>query len=228
MCTRFVGFLVSALLLVSSASAESPAAQPDDGPADNDTFFLTLYTAVIHGLYRDGVQKEVADWIVQGGPPRSDGQINTFFVYGCNLCAPVRTAIEHYADHKGLPFKSRKSWTLGPGLSQESIEKLHSETLQTRLDELNTYVQRWIGEGLDRLRLTDAEREEWEARIEHERELGLKRMQGQIKHAKENGQKSIYEEWTKCPSCDAAKGACTLPRTNSPAMLNPSVPATKP
>lgn len=195
-----------------SAFAWADPRVPDDDQAKSDNrFFLTIYSAVWEGLFRDGVQPEVAKWIACGGPPRTDGLQNTFFVGGCPLCRPVMEAFAQYADHTPLfTFKPPHNWTLGKGLPQDSIDRLHSADLNTRLGELRTLVQRWLGDRLDQMKLSTDERARWDAQFERARADGMKRIKQNIELDHQRGERSIYEEWTACPSCDGGNAACKV------------------
>lgn len=202
--------LLASLAIASFATADPRVPNDEQAQVDN-RFFLTIYSAVWEGLFRDGVQPEVAKWIACGGPPRQDGLQNTFFVYGCDLCRPVSEAFAQYADHTPLvTFKPPHNWTLGPGLSQESIDRLHSDDLNIRLGELGVLVQRWVGDRLAQMNLSPDERARWDAKFERAREHGMKHLKSNIEFAHSRGERSIYEEWTTCPSCEGSNKACKV------------------
>lgn len=237
-CTTILLLLIITGLLIAAdkpevAAPPAPAAPPQErrvmGWWSNETSQF-LFFATIEGLYEDGVPQDVVDIIVppvqlridvQTHPtyiprPRPDKMTvrssNENFVYTCPMCHPVSEAFLLYA--KREPFRGQKDSdvnTFGTrGLPENLLKGLRSKNKIERIEALRDVINRWTARRLDRMRLTDMERTEWETRIKGLRDEGTRALQGFQKGANGDFYKNAYADWKFCPSCDGGLNGCKL------------------
>ena len=153
---------------------------------------------MLEGLYRDGVSNDAVDLIIppgQNGKPRFDLE---HFVYACPLCEPAFEAFRLYRQRgEFYGFKARLD-TFGPGLDEALEARLRSQDAGEQRQAIEDLISRWVGERLDLMRLSDAEREATTHEMEEGRKQGM------------NGLKPGSQTRTNCPICDGSFGACKL------------------
>lgn len=236
--TAILLLLVIAGLLIAAdkpeaAAPRAPAAPPQErqpgGWWSGETSQF-LFFATIEGLYEDGVPQDVVDIIVPPvelrienpqrrsytPPPRAGEPVvrnsNDHFVYTCPMCHPVSEAFLLYA--KREPFRGQKDSdvnTFGTrGLPENLLKGLRSKNKVERIEALRDVINRWTTRRLDRMRLTDKERTEWETRIKFLRDQGTQALQNFQKGLNGDYFKNAYADWKFCPSCDGGLNACKL------------------
>ncbi|MFT5130117.1 MAG: hypothetical protein ACI8W8_003746 [Rhodothermales bacterium] len=164
-----------------------------------------VFFSVLEGLYRDGVSQETVKALL----PEGRHEMTHSFVYVCPLCHPTFEAFRIYAMRK--PFYGQKASsvdTFGEGLNAAQRVQLKSKNPNERRAALQSLIDRWVGQRLVMMRLSNDERLKIAAEIKKLKEEGERMLKGF--HAGHNGDfyKDIYEGWESCPSCDcSAKGA---------------------
>lgn len=164
-----------------------------------------VFFAVLEGLYRDGVTNSDVDLIIPseaGGQPRFDKEI---FVYACPLCHPAFEALRLYRQREEIFGLKGKVDTFGRGLDESVRKQLRSPDAAERRQAVEGLISRWVGQRLELMRLTPAER----AEITLEIETGRKQGMNGLKNAVQSGQ--VSQSRTNCAICDASFGACKLP-----------------
>ena len=155
-----------------------------------------VFFAVLEGLYGDGVSNDDVDLII---PPGKDGE-PTFdkehFVYACPLCHPAFEAFRLYRRRQSFFGLKARIDTFGPGLETTTENQLRSSDADTRRKAIQGLIQRWVGQRLDMMRLSDAERKAITSQIEQGRKIGM----GDLKQWSNSR--------TNCPICDGSFGAC--------------------
>jgi len=163
-----------------------------------------VFFAVLEGLYRDGVSNDDVDLIIppgKNGTPMFDSE---HFVYACPLCHPAFEAFRLYRQRDNFfGFKARIN-TLGPGLDETVRTQLRSRNADEQRKAIQGLINRWVGQRLEMMRLTDAEREA----ITREMEQGRKQGMGMLKNTQPGVQAG--QSRTNCPICDGSFGACRL------------------
>jgi hypothetical protein len=163
-----------------------------------------LFFATLEGLYRDGVQKEVVD-VLLAMDPRTGWPVD--FVYACPICMPILDALRVYQGRPGFLGDKLERSAFGDGLDEQWVWRLTNPDAAIRHPALQELLEGWISARLDSKRLTVAEREAWQRAMEEGRKLGMM----QLGQYQESGVPA-YFGMKRCPSCDAANGACELPR----------------
>lgn len=165
-----------------------------------------VFFSVLEGLYRDGVSQETVKALL----PEGQREMTHSFVYACPLCHPTFEAFRIYSMRK--PYHGPKGDavdTFGKGLNAAQKVQLKSKDPNERRAALQSLIDRWVGQRLDLMRLSNDERLEIAAKIKKLKEAGERTLKGF--QAGRNGDyfKDIYDGWETCPSCDgSAKGAC--------------------
>jgi hypothetical protein len=192
--------LVALVLAGSNATPIAPGspAAPQDAPAFTpvvmDDAYQLVFFAVLEGLYRDGVSSEVVAALTAAPP---EGGYPAHFVWQCPLCMPALNAFNVYAARPPFCGIKGRLDTFGAGLAPELAERCLGP-------DLNELVQRWIGERLDALRLTEEERDLWHERFEHLRKQGMESLWGMQ-------QGGAYAGVKRCAVCDGANDALQRP-----------------
>lgn len=218
---EFYRSMFSVLVSLTLLSLTALAQQGFGNRLEKEKFWLhndrghLIFFAVLEGLYSDGVSNEVVASIIPAleGEERHDSSRN--FVYACPLCKPAFEAFRLYEsrpeiqDLKKLVGGPRVD-TFGKGLSPMLKTKLLSDDDKIRRPALQELVGEWISRYMVRMRLTEAERSEWEARMNAGREEGMSHLQ----RSKDLEPNLI---WENCAVCDAAAGACVRDDKSAPA-----------
>jgi hypothetical protein len=188
------------VVLISSLTAGSIVYGAEPGPRratvwTEDAYSQAVFFAVLEGLYRDGVSSEVVSLALAGDP--ATGQ-SDHFVYACPLCTPAREAFRLYQRRPRFESLKMPKSTFGPGLPAAVVERLQSPEKQQRLDALQGLIETWVARRLDSLRLTAAERSEWQEAMEARRKEGMEMLASMNAGA----------SWKNCAICDASTRAC--------------------
>lgn len=207
---RFGFWLVAATALVTVVTvgvgkAASPANPSPTKVWPESHASQLVFFAVLEGLYRDGVTNSDVDLIIppgEGGAPKFDKEI---FVYACPLCHPAFEAFRLYRQRERIFGLKAKVDTFGAGLDEGVRKRLRSSNAADRRQALEGLIRHWVGQRLEMMRLTEAEREAITREIEQGRKQGM----SGLKQAVTSGQAS--QSRTNCAICDGSFGACKLP-----------------
>jgi hypothetical protein len=164
-----------------------------------------VFFAVLEGLYRDGVTNSDVDLIIPpeaSGKPRFDKEI---FVYACPLYHPAFEALRLYRQREEIFGLKGKVDTFGRGLDESVRKQLRSPEAAERRQAVEGLISRWVGQRLEVMRLTAAERED----ITREFEAGRKQGMGSLNQTVKAGE--VSQSRTNCAICDGSFGACKLP-----------------
>lgn len=164
-----------------------------------------IFSAVLDGLYWDGVSNEVVDAIctmdeATGWP--------IHFVYSCPICMPALNACRTY--RKRPEFFGQKSprSTFGNGLSEELKARILSEDLDVRLRAIEELILRWIDARLADLRLTPEESKHFERTLAGFREKGMATLEAYRGSGwNADGPPNPYARMKECAFCNGAARA---------------------
>lgn len=203
--------IVSALMVVSLGFAQVPGgaspatravALPDVPVAMSGAATQEIFFAILEGLYRDGVENDVVDKILERDP-KSGYPVN--FVYACPLCHPVLDAMALYRGRPRFYGMKGDPDTFGSGLAAEVRRQILEGDLVVRQSAIQALCQGWIKRRLDGLAWSAEQR----ARFAMEMEIGRKNGMAQLARLNEaDAAPSSYRAMKFCPSCEAANGAC--------------------
>jgi len=189
---------LACLLLVPAALAEEPKIDLEltwhKDPTAQFVFF-----SVLEGCYRDGLPRDAAKLMVN---PDGQKPVKRFFVFRCELCHAVHEAFKAYAaapdfsDIKGTPDFGGKE------IPAETLKRLKSERVPTRVYAMGSLVRPWILERADRHKLDKEERAVLQKSFAKFAGEGHDLM---MRHRKVD---PIYKDWSfygTCQACEAAK-----------------------
>ncbi len=185
-----------------------PAVQPEPkaprcaaaGSSEGDSFHRELFFAVLEGLYREGVDNETVDRVIEVEPQSSGWR---HFVQGCPICMP---ALDAFRVYRGRPvlvsFKVRND-TFGFGLLAEERARLVGADDGERRAAIQALIERWVAERMQRVRLDAAERATWRQALEERRKQGMASLESLRQQPG-----SLYRDMKACALCDGATAAC--------------------
>ena len=156
----------------------------------NDPTCLTIFHAVMEGLYTDGVSNEDVDCIVQD---------RSHFVYTCPLCDPALQAFLSYRTRPNFTGLKGIRNTLGKGLDPAMSERLKSTDRTTRMTAIQELIQKWVTRRLESMRLKPAEQEDWRTKLAARRKKGMDVL--------EHNKGGDIVGWKACAICDACATA---------------------
>ncbi len=185
---------LSALALVSLSGAQPASA------GEFDSFHEELFFAVLEGLYRDGVDSALVDRVIEVD---LESSYPKNFVQGCPICMPALDAFRLYRARPRFLSSKVGSDTFGPGLASAERGQLLGADPSQRRATIQTLIERWVTERMDRLRLDQAERARWRQALEERRKQGMATLEG----LRDSGA-AAYRDMKACPLCDGATGAC--------------------
>jgi hypothetical protein len=140
-----------------------------------------LRKAVVEGLKEDGADRAfVKDNIADK---------RELFVLKCPICTPVLNGFIDYGSAKGQPAK-------GKGIPKDIVDDLKNPARLVQLKALERLVDRYVASHKDRLKLTDAQRQELQAKLEDGKKTGMEMV--------ELGRQKGFDF---CPSCSGATKA---------------------
>jgi len=145
------------------------------GPAIEPGEFLRK--AVLEGLKEDGADPAFVKERIAGK--------HDLFVLKCPICEPVKSAFIQYG--------SAQKPAEGKGIPKDIVDDLNSATRLVQLKALERLVDRYVASHKDRLKLTDAQRQELQAKLEDGKKTGLEMV--------ELGRQKGFDF---CPSCSGA------------------------
>lgn len=178
-----------------------PAAQWADDPAGR-----LVFHAVLEGLYEDGVQDAAVDGVVPKNPKAGVDPVKHTFVTGCGLCLPVYEAFAAY--QRRPTFAGSKRATLGKGLDAKEADALASDDVRTRHGALAVCVQRWVERRMTAMRLTPAERADWDAKLAERAKDGKNLLLSLMKD--DSAYRGHGWSWyTGCAACNGVSKATT-------------------
>jgi hypothetical protein len=181
------------LVLLATFAAVATPGQGRPDAIDQAEMHKTVFFAVLEGLYRDGVSNDAVDAILR---KTEKGYVH--FVYGCPLCVPTLDALLVYrARAKFSPKKALYGDTLGAGLPEASVRRLHSEVPKERLDVIHGLIGKWVGSRLRLMRLDKDERQAWTILLEEGRKRGMSLV----------GADPSFVGSERCAVCDGANDA---------------------
>ena len=188
-------------LVVACLLGTGPNLRPNlsGEPAKRENTEQLIFFAVLEGLYRDGVANDDVDIVLaktkrKGG---AEGYIN--FVYGCGLCTPALDAFRTYRARPEFYARKGAADNFGTGLSKAQRALLRSSEAQTRLDLLQSLIQRWTDQRLDQKRLQDPERTDYEHDLAERRKEAMTRLQ-----ENRRGGFSLFSGTDNCAVCDGS------------------------
>jgi hypothetical protein len=201
--------ILTAAATTGALALRTPPGQlsPDQAVVDPvlgfDAHHQLIFSAVLEGLYADGVSTQVAERLLA-----TDGK-TTLFIPGCQICMPARQAFRLYAGRPAfLGYKAQPAPdTFGDGLSEELRARALSDDVAERFDALGELVERWIARRLNSMRLTEAERAEWQLGFDRRRKKGMA-----LLAAYQRGDPGAFAGFESCTVCDAAQGGCAGPK----------------
>jgi hypothetical protein len=161
------------LLMMAFLAAAQAAPRPTE-PGD------FLKKAVLEGLKEDGADPAFVKDNIAGKPE--------LFVIKCPICEPVKSAFIHYG--------SAPKPAGGKGLPKDIVDDLKNPTRLVQLKALERLVDRYVASHKDRLKLTDAQRQELQAKLEQGKKTGME----MVELGKQKG-------FDFCPSCSGATKA---------------------
>ncbi|MBI5092115.1 MAG: hypothetical protein HZB26_06670 [Candidatus Hydrogenedentes bacterium] len=195
------------VLLGEDKPPEADSASPKDAASwTTDPVSQMVFFAVLEGLYSDGVTNDIIDFIIPQKPATKKPDYTASFIYTCPLCEPTLEAMRVYgARPVFLGFRPPAPNTFGPGVDEHTREQLASPARGEREEALQRLLEKWVRRRMDTMRLTDAERAEWQGKFEAGRKAGLER----LKEFQEKGSfGGTYTEWKRCAACDGIVAAC--------------------
>ena len=164
-----------------------------------------IFSAVLDGLYWDGVSNEIVDAIcaMEG---ETGWPIN--FVYGCPICMPALDACRAYRKRPEFFGQKAPRSNFGKGLSEETRSRILSKDIDVRLPAIEELILRWIDARLADLRLTPEEQEHFEGMMSGFREKGMAMLEGYRKNDwSERGVANPYKSMKECAFCNGAARA---------------------
>lgn len=163
-----------------------------------------IYYAVTEGCYEDGIATTNIDQILLW--QTNSGYVH--FVYACPVCMPTIHALDAYRARPQHLFgmKTRLN-TFGPGLNAEQIKKLYSERPADRLEVINELMKNWIARRMEKLRLTETERNTLKDHFKKMREEGMKMMKMNEHNSPDQFNMGAFSEVKQCAACN---GACDM------------------
>ncbi len=200
--------------------------------AEGDTWYKRpssqfIFHAVLEGLYEDGVSNAVIDSIIPAKGPDGQSGFSSSFVYACPLCHPTFEAMRLYRTRDEFmgqknPVGVRGVDSFGKGLPKPLEDRLLSADEKIRRPALQELVQRHVSRRIERMRLTEAERDELARGIEEGRKYGEKSLKNSNEEAAKRGIKVQSATWMNCAVCEGSFGACqTKPAAISVAPSKP-------
>lgn len=194
--------LVLSLALLSFGAASIPGGGPNCAQPpvaeSYDPYHQGIFFAVLEGLYRDGVSSEVARAVVETDPTTHQW---LSFVPGCPICMPALDAFLLYLERpafRGKKLVARD--TFGEGLAAEQVARLTGTDMRARRDALRGFVERWVDQYLERMRLDPAEGEEWRRELAARAEKGM----AILADLQKSGE-ALYGDFDECPLCAGAE-----------------------
>jgi hypothetical protein len=145
----------------------------------------------------------VVDAIVPREPKVGADPVKRSFVAQCPLCLPVYEAFAAY--QKRPAFAGAKRNTFGKGLDPVAAKELMADDPKVRLKALAPLVKRWVERRLTSMRLTEAEKADWTAKLGERSQQGKSLLTALIKSDPD------YKGWswyTGCAACNGATDAC--------------------
>jgi hypothetical protein len=197
-------FATLTVSLVLTSAAPARCCEPPPG-WHADPVCQTVFFAVLEGLYTDGVPDRVVDAVVPRNPKDGANPVKTSFVVHCPLCQPVYEAFALYQKRPAFAGDAKRS-AFGKGIEPELDKQLVSPDPKTRLTALKVLVQRWVGRRLTAMRLTDAEKAEWTAK------LAARSGEGRGLLSKLLGTDPAYTGWSLYWGCAACNGTTAASR----------------
>jgi len=172
-------------------------------PAPRSSFseqHRAVFFAVLEGLYEDGVSDEDVDRILRVDPATKAPR---HFVPGCPLCNPALDAFRAYRSRGDWHYKSGGN-TFGPGLDESTRRALASEKLGDRFAAVQGLIQRWVSARVRLMRLTNAERKQWNLAIAEMARKGNEIL-GSMRTFGTAGELGTMKA---CPICSGAEAGC--------------------
>jgi len=202
MRTVFTLILVSFLFPGLSSNA-----QVDDGRDATSRF---IFFSVLEGLYEDGVSNQDVDQILM----KKDKQCYYHFIYACPICTATIWALQAYRSRPEAFYslKSGRGATFGPGLSDAQHQQLYSKDPHQRLAAINALVRDWMARRMDRMNLSQKDREELTKGLEKARQQGMEDLKSFRANSEQGSPNGIeyyapaYTDITECAVCNGAVG----------------------
>lgn len=183
------------LTLIMFLGVASPTLGQPPGKAEFERF---MFFATLEGLYQLSLPDETVDELLKIDPATGRP---LYFVYACPICHPVYNAFKLYRSRPVfLGDKARRrDFSPYPRKSNPMVEALASSDRKQRALALQALVEELVSRKLSSMRLTSAERAQWEKLVKAASDEGGQKL------AEYPDQKSWME---KCPSCTGTEGSC--------------------
>lgn len=204
---RFMLLLLTIIVCGCNSTPDGPQFQPSDpvGPSmAHEQVQQLIFFAVLEGLYRDGVDTEVASAICVIEEPAG---IPHNFVYGCPICTPALDAVRLYAARPGFYRDKIGRDTFGSGLDPALRQRLLSDDLGQRRKALQQLIEQWVD---GRVATSGFDADQQAALSLAFKEMRKKGMGLLQQFQSEQGPDiylDFYRDWETCPSCDGANDA---------------------
>ena len=163
-----------------------------------------IFSAVLDGLYWDGVSNEVVDAICEMDE-ETGWPVN--FVYSCPICMPALNACRTYRKRPDFFGQKLPSSTFGRGLTEEQKQRILSRDLDVRLPAIEALILRWIDARLSDLRLTPEEQKHFEGVMSGFREKGMAVLESYRRNDWSGGATNPYKQMKECAFCNGAARA---------------------
>jgi hypothetical protein len=159
-----------------------------------------IFFAVLEGLYRDGVDTEVAKRLASTEPKV---QAPRFFIYSCPLCMPAFNAVRLYASRPEFAGDKAGRTTFGAGLPEDVRAAILGDDQVAARGAVEGLIERWVSAHLERMHLPKEERAAWLLRIGEMREKGNAILASY--HEQGGPYAEAYRGWKQCPICEGSK-----------------------
>lgn len=149
--------------------AQGQASKPPHDPQLDETSRFIFYS-VLEGLYEDGLSNEDVDQILM----KKEGQSYFHFIYACPICTATIWAMEADRSRPELldSLKSGTS-TFGSGLGDSWHKQLYGDDSHQRLMAINTLVKSWLSRRMEKMNLSQEDRQALLKKLEEKRQNGM-------------------------------------------------------
>lgn len=198
--------LVPGFLLAAVRAEPSAPGQPSHRGIDATAQFI--FFSVLEGLYETGLSNEDVDQILM----KKENQSYFHFIYACPICTPTIWALQSYRARPDRFYGIKLGGgTFGKGLDKPLRDQLYSADSGQRLIAINSLVKDWIARRMDRMKLSEKERELLVQDLEKKRKEGMQALESfrNREHGENFGVEQAapaYVDLEECAACNGAVG----------------------